>query len=783
MSDNDSTSPPPGAADDMVDRALVESTATIAAGPRATPQVRPAIGRWGALECRRKIAGGGFGTVYLAWDPALERDVALKVLQAAGRSEAVIQEARLLARVRHPNVVTVYGIDEYEGTVGLWMEWVDGLTLTEVVAARGLLGGHEASLIGIDVCRAVAAVHKAGLLHRDIKAQNVMLEAGGRIVLMDFGAGEIRSAASLAEPQKIGTPPYLAPELFAGHPATIASDIYSVGVLLYHLTTGRYPVEGGTFEGLAAAHARRQTTPVAERRPDLPPPLVHVIEDALALDPARRHRSAWAMEHELLGVVELHNALDETVTHEVSARRRRRIPSVAVLPFENLGPDQDLEYFCNGLAEELLTALGKVPGLRVASRTSSYHVTRTETDIRNICRLLEVDSVLEGTVRKAGDRVRISAQLVSAEDGCHLWSEGYDRSTVDVFAAQDEIARSVVDRLKVTLAEFPRRPLIRQHTQNPRAYQCYLKGRFYWTRRYHGGLKAALEQFQKAIEEDAGYAMAYAGLADAYSFMGIYSVQRPRTAFASASEAVDRALAIDPDLAEAHTSLASIRLHNDWNWPEAEREFRRALELDPMQTLPRIYRSWLLVLQGDHGGAAIEARRAQEIEPLSPSVNAGTAHALFLARRYDQAVTECEKSLEVDANFIFAIHLMGMCRAQQSRLKEAIEIGERTVAMSAREPFYLGVLGHYLARNGESDKVHDILEELAGLANTRYVPPHCQVYIYAGANDLDRAFEWQAKAYDNGASPFYYFSPLIENLHADPRHRAHLRQMGLQRIE
>jgi serine/threonine-protein kinase len=781
MSDNERPSPSlASAADSTVDPALAESTASIPSAQQAAPPLSSPLGRWGALECRRKIAGGSFGTVYLAWDPALEREVALKVLRAAGRSHTVIQEGRLLARVRHPNVVTVYGIDEYEGTVGLWMEWVEGLTLTQVLYARGLLGSHEAALIGIDVCRALAAVHKAGLLHRDIKAQNVMREAGGRVVLMDFGAGEVRNEVASAVPQAIGTPLYLAPELLDGKPATIASDIYSVGVLLYHLMTGRYPVEAGTFEAIAAAHARRRTTPLAERRPDLPPSLVQVIEDALALDPARRHRSAWAMEHELLNVVELQTALDETVAHEVAARRRRRIPSVAVLPFENLGPDQDLEYFCNGLAEELLTGLGKVSGLRVASRTSSNHVTRTETDIRNICRLLDVDAVLEGTVRKAGDRVRISAQLVSAEDGCHLWSEGYDRSTVDVFAAQDEIARSVVDRLKVTLAEFPRQPLIRQHTQNPRAYQCYLKGRFYWTRRYHGGLQAALEQFQKAIEEDAGYAMAYAGLADAYSFMGIYSVQRPRTAFASASAAVERALAIDPELAEAHTSLASIRLHNDWNWPEAEREFSRALEIDPMQTMPRIYRSWLMVLQGDHGGAAIEARRAQEIEPLAPNVNAGAAHALFLARRYDQAVTECEKSLEVDANFIFAIHVMGMCRAQQSRLTEAIEIGERTVSMSARAPFYLGVLGHYYARNGATDKVHDILEELAGLAGTRYVPPHCQTYIYAGANDLDRAFEWQAKAHDDGASPFYYFSPLIENLHADPRHRADLRRMGLR---
>jgi serine/threonine protein kinase/tetratricopeptide (TPR) repeat protein len=800
MSENEISLPPPAAvvAEGKEDWTLAESTASnplgeggvqlpllaeATAADRRDPlrAAESTSSRWGALELRQKIADGSFGTVYLAWDPVLEREVALKVLRAADRSRAVIQEGRLLARVRHPNVVTVYGIDEYEGTVGLWMEWIDGLTLTQVLAARGLLGGQEAAVIGIDVCRAVAAVHKAGLLHRDIKAHNVMREAGGRMVLMDFGAGEIRTEHTLSGPRRIGTPLYQAPEIFDGQPATIASDIYSLGVLLYHLLTKRYPVEGETFDAIAASHAHRQPTPLSDRRPDLPPRLVQVVEGALAGDPARRYRSAGAMEHDLVSVLELQNALEETVAHDVTARRRRRIPSVAVLPFENLGPDQDLEYFCNGLAEELLTGLGKVPGLRVASRTSSIHVKQTETDIRSICRLLDVDAVLEGTVRKAGDRLRISAQLVSAVDGCHLWSEGYDRRTADVFAVQDEIARSVVDRLKVTLAEFPRHPLIRQHTQNPRAYQCYLKGRFYWTRRFHGGLKAALEQFQKAIEEDAGYAMAYAGLADAYSFIAVYSVQRPRTAFAQALAAAERALAIDPDLAEAHTSLAFIKLH-DWDWPEAVREFRRALELDPAQTLPRLYHSWIMVLQGDSAGAIIEARRAQEIEPLSPLVNAAVAHTLFLARRYEQAVAECEKSLEVDPNFILAIHVKGMCRALQSRLTEAIEIGERTVAMSGHAPFYLGVLGHYYARSGASDKVRDILEELASLADTRYVPPHCLVYIYAGANDLDRAFEWQAKAYDDGASPFYYFSPLIENLHADPRHTADLRRMGL-RIE
>src|SRR5262249_10105512 len=315
MPNRDRFVPPPAAdlADTTTEPTVAASTTD---GPPDTDVTRPRQApaqsvpdRWGALEIRRKIADGSFGTVYLAWDPALEREVALKVMRSPGRNGVVIREGRLLARVRHPNVVTVYGVDEYEGTVGLWMEWVEGLTLTQVLAARGVLGGQEAARIGIDVCRAVAAVHKAGLLHRDIKAHNVMREADGRGVLRDSGAGEIRAQPLLAEPRLIGTPLYLAPEILDGQPATIASDIYSLGVLLYHLMTLRYPVDGETFDGIAAMHARRQRTPLSDHRPDLPPRLVQVVEGALERDPARRYRGAAAMEHDLVSVLELQNAL------------------------------------------------------------------------------------------------------------------------------------------------------------------------------------------------------------------------------------------------------------------------------------------------------------------------------------------------------------------------------------------------------------------------------------------------------------------------------------------
>jgi TolB-like protein/tetratricopeptide (TPR) repeat protein len=739
-------------------------------------QSAPVRKTWGRLEIRRELGRGSFGTVFLAWDPALEREVALKVLHDHEHSAAVIREARLLARVRHPNVVTVHGVDEYGDDVGLRMEFVEGLTLRQALAARGPLGADEAALVGIDLCRAVAAVHKAGLLHRDIKTHNVIREPGGRIVLMDFGAGEIRTSDLQATRLRTGTPLYLAPEIFQGQPCTIASDIYSLGVLLFHLVSAGYPVPGDTFAAVADAHARGTRIRLADLRPELPAGFVRVVETALERDPAMRYRSAGAMQQDLAASLDLASrSIDMAAPFTAS----HPVPSIAVLPFVSLGPDQDIEYLCDGLAEELMIGLGKIRGLRVASR-SARRALQTTTDVRAMCRQLGVAAILEGTVRKSGDRLRITAQLVSGDDGCHIWSEGYNRDMADVLGVQEGIAQSVVDNLQVTLAEVQASRLTRRHTDNPRAYHFYLKGRFYWSRRYQAGLALAVENFQKALEEDAGYALAYAGVADAFTIIGFYSLQRPRDAFARASEAVSRALAIDPDLAETHSSLALLKLGLDWDFPAAESELRRAIELDPTLSLPRIYLAWVLVLRGDPAGGLVEARKAQEIEPLSPLVNAGVGFTLYLSRRYDEAIVELEKSLEIEANFLLAIHFMAMCRAQQSRIADAIALSEQTVAMSDRAPFYLGLLGHFCARAGQHTRVDALIEELQRLSAVKYVPPHCMAYIYAGMNDLDRAVEWEAKAYDDGASPFNYFSPVIDNLQRDPRHAAELRRMGLR---
>jgi serine/threonine-protein kinase len=732
---------------------------------------------WGPLEIRREIGRGSFATVYLAWDQGLEREIALKLLNTGAgveQSAAVVQEARLLARVNHPNVVRVFGIDEHDGAVGLSMEFVEGLTLKRLLAERGVFSAPEAGLIGFDLCGAVAAMHREGLLHRDIKTQNVMRAVGGRIVLMDFGGVGSLGDRELYNTVK-GTPLYLAPEIIDGTAASIASDIYSIGVLLFNLVTGRHPVEGGSLDDIERAHRLRETRSLADLRPDLPDAFVTVVNRALAFDPAKRFRSAGAMKDALSRSMNMGGTTESFATVPPA---ERDLPSVAVLPFANLGPDTDIEYFCDGLAEELVTALGKVAGLRVVSRSASLRFKEHHADLQTLCRELDAATVLEGTVSKVGDKLRVSARLVNGADGFVLWSEGYSRTMDDVFAVQDDIAARVVERFRLSVTDVQQRVRGSRHTDNPRAYHLYLKGRFHWARRYHGGLATALDCFKRALVEDAGYALAHAGLADVYAFLGLYSLIRPHDAFALASAAAERAMQLDPDVAEVQTSLALVALGRDWNVPAAMQHLSRAVELDPTQSVPRIYHAWTHVLLGELAPALELVRTAQVLDDRSPLVNSGAGHMFFLARLYDEGVAECEKALEAQPNFIIALYVKGMCRAQQGRTAEAIELLERAAAMSNRAPFYIGLLGNFYARAGRVEAARALLRELEANAASGYIPPHAYAYIHAGLGDLDRAFEWQDRANADGAAPFNYFSPVIEVMQCDPRHAEDLRERG-----
>lgn len=742
---------------------------------------------WGPFEIRRVIGRGSFATVYLAWDPSLECEVALKLLrvQPGSDASAILREGRLLARVNHPNVVRVYRIEQQDAAVGLSMEFIEGVTLNRLLHDQGVLSSDEAGQIGIDLCAAVAAVHRAGLIHRDIKAQNVMRAVGGRLVLMDFGGGGdfLDDRASYALTLQ-GTPLYLAPEILSGESASVAGDIYSLGVLLYHLTTQRFPVMGTSLSDLQRAYERGAVTPLSTLRPDLPPAFVDVISTALERDPASRFRSAAAMRDALL------LALDRVEAPTLRPNRAEppagpELPSVAVLPFVNMRQDPEVEYLCEGLAEEILAALGTIRGLRVVSRTSSFQF-KGRHDLRTLGRQLHAATLLEGTIGRHGDRIRIRVRHVHVADDFVLWTETYEHDTNDVPAVQDEIAARVAERFKLSSGRLAEHAASRRATDNPLAYQLYWQGRHCWSQRYHGQLLSALDYFQRAIDADAAYSLAHAGVADVFSFLGLYSFQKPRDAFALASKAVQRAIEIDPASPEVQTSLALVTLGRDWNMPVVIRHLERAIALDHSQVAPRIYHAWTLALMGELPTALEVANAAHEQDPRSVLVDCGVAYTHFLTKQYEAGVAGCDTALEREPDLVLAMYIKGMCCAQLGRFDQAIALLSRAADSSNRAPFYVGLLGNFYARAGRTADAHAVLAELhdrATKAQTAagphvYVPPHAFAYVHAGLGDLDAAFEWQRRAHADGAAPFNYFSPVIECMHADPRHEADLRSMG-----
>ena len=417
----------------------------------------PRLESWGPLTIRAQIGRGRFGTVFRAWEPGLERDFALKLLHDAPlvRDDAALKEARLLARIRHPNVVTIFGVDCFDNRVGFWMELVNGRTLKDIVEEQGPFSAQEAVVFGLDLCRALAAVHQAGFLHRDVKAQNVMREAGGRIVLMDFGAAAVMSTGSQRAPDLKGTPLYLAPEVLQGDPPSAKSDLYSLGVLLYYLVSGEFPVNGRSLDDIGNAHAHGRRRSLRDARPDLPSGFVRVVDDATAALPERRPDSAGLME------ALLENAVGRGTLGRAPAPPAHRqpqpadCPSIAVLPFVDMTPEKNLEFFCHGIAEEIINALIGVSGLRVVSLSSALRFKTTDEDVRRIGTMLNVETVLEGSVRAAGNRLRVISRLINAADGIHLWSERFDRDLDDVFAVQDEIAKAAVSALGVRIKSGP----------------------------------------------------------------------------------------------------------------------------------------------------------------------------------------------------------------------------------------------------------------------------------------------------------------------------------------
>lgn len=744
---------------------------------------------WGHLRVLERIGRGAFGEVYRAWDTRLDREVALKLLpddstSAGSRATAIIEEGRLLARVRHPNVATIYGAERIGGRVGLWMEFVKGRTLAHAIQQGTSFRPAEIAAIGESLARALDAVHQAGLLHRDIKAQNVMLAEDGRVVLMDFGTGLELDQASDA--RLAGTPLYLAPELLRGGTATARSDIYSVGVLLYHMATGAFPVQAASLSALRQAHADGQRVATRRGRAQVAAGLAGIIDRAVDPDAARRHQSA----------AELANALAGFATRANRAPRQRRAaiaaglvaaagliwaaavwprsaaatdpggrPVIAVLPFANQSTEPGSEEFVDGLTDELIRSLVGIDGLSVKARTSSFFFKNAPRDLQDVGRRLDVNHVVEGSVLREGRRIRVTASLVPIAGGEPLWSHKFDRDLDDVFAIQDEIARSIVNELRLTLGKGRRR-----YEANPQAYQIYLTARGLIDRRGVPNMLKAAQLFEEVIRLDPSFAPAHAGLATAYGLMTADG-QGPslKEALAVMRPAALRALELDPLDAEAHAAMGFLHTR-DFNWPAATASYRRALDLNP--TLTPAYGMFVTFVLGpveDYD----EARRLLDIarshDPLSLDVLRYIGQWQLAVGNYEDAIDTFREVLARDPTFQYVYLSRALLFA--GRLDEAIPL----LAQQSGRGGSLAVALVQKGRRNEAEKLLDLNPQ----------PAIRRAFIYAALGDKDRAFEALERGMIDEPQrlPVVLAWPEFDPLRGDPRLDALRRRLNLPPLD
>ena len=722
----------------------------------------------GHYRVGRLIGAGGMGEVYDAEDLQLGRRVALKVLPAEVASDRerlarFTREARALAALNHPGIVTIYSVDECDGEHFLTMELVEGRTLAECIPAAGMATERFLDL-AIPLADALAAAHERGIVHRDLKPTNVMVTGEGRVKVLDFGlakllalSGEGETAATLDQTQDgalLGTLPYMSPEQLAGRPADARSDLFSLGVVLYEMVGGRHPFHRPTAAALILAVMHETPTSLAAFAPGLPDEIARLIARCMEKDPSQRPGSAA----EVRAALETLRRGPTALSQAPWSADVPRAPSVAVLPFADMSPAKDQEYFCDGIAEEILNALAQLEGLRVTARTSSFAFKGRLEDVREIGRQLGVGAVLEGSVRKAGERLRITVQLIDVVGGFHLWSERYDRGAEDIFAIQDEISLAVVEKLKVRLLDGEACALARRREPSQEAYHLCLKGRYFFHRRGPGDLQRAIECFEKAIVADPEYAEPHLGIAEVFNVLGTWDFLPARQAVARAKKAAERAIELDDSRPEAHLTLAFVHLL-EWDWTGAERRFQTASRLTSRSGFGRFGISLFLLLTGHRQEALEAALRTVAEEPLSPIAytQAGAAH--IAAGDIEGAVALLDKSLELDGSLPMAQLWMGYCRAVQGRLEEAAALLQSAVAVGL--PAALVFLPRVLVLAGREDEARSVVAGIERAAGERYVSPLVRACAHAALGDRARSVSMleQAEAERSGMMSMCIFGP------------------------
>jgi serine/threonine protein kinase/Tfp pilus assembly protein PilF len=719
----------------------------------------------GPYEILAQIGAGGMGEVWKAKDTRLGRIVAIKKVKEQ-HSERFKQEARSIAALNHPFICQIHDI----GPDYLVLEYVEGKPLSSPLPEK------EAVRLAMQIATALEEAHQKGIIHRDLKPLNIMVTDKGSVKLLDFGLAKLyeQDASSSQSPTAdspatqagavLGTVAYMSPEQAQGQPADERSDIFSFGLLLYEMLSGRRAFSGDSNFAVMTAIVKEDPPPMQAS-----PSLEKIVRCCLAKQASGRYQT----------ISEVRMALEQAVETKTIVGSSEPQPSIAVLPFVNMSGDKEQEYFSDGLAEDIIDALTQLPGLRVMARTSAFAFRGKEQDIREIGARLNVENILEGSVRKAGNRLRITAQLIKASDGYHLWSQRFDREITDIFAIQDEISQAIADKLRVRLSG-ERQPL-KRHTQNVEAYNLYLKGRHQFYRATLESYQKSIQFYEQAIALDSDYALAWYGLAKCFWWTGYAGLMPPKTANAQASQALDKALDLQETLPEAHAMLGMLR-GVEYDPEGAEREFRIALDLSPKSDEVLINYAWFLLCAQRLDEAFSSIQKALELDPLSLILQHILGLYHYYRRQWDEAINRWRISLDLDASNSSAYQYLSQSYIQKGMIDEGIRAAETLVELYNRIPLVLGILGWAYAKAGRNEDARKVLEELQNFSRKAYALPSAFAWIYLALEEIDHCLDYMEKAVEESDQWIFHMvqDSSLYPLHSHPRYHALLRKINLE---
>lgn len=784
----------------------------------------------------KKLGAGGMGEVYLAEDTRLNRKVAIKFLLPESISDEqakkrLIREAKAAANLDHPNICSIYEVREQDQYNFIVMQYIEGESLSKRIQ-QDSFEVSEAIALAVQVAEALSEAHSHGIIHRDIKPQNILITFRGQAKVLDFGLAKVerdtaltdssaKTDSMLTEPgAMIGTVPYMSPEQLKGELLDSRSDIFSFGCMLYEVVSGRKPFEEKSVAATASAILTKEPEPLARYSAGVPEELQRITRKCLDKNREQRYQTMRDVAIDLGNLKRKIESdpttLPTTAPHKIAPRRliiagigvlglavviigiylltvnkgmtpsvarETTIESLAILPLSNASDDENAEYLADGITESIINSLSQLSKLRVVARTTVFRYKNRVTDPLNIGKELGVRAVLTGKVARKGDVLIIQADLMDVADGSEIWGDQYNRQVSNILSVQEEIAKQISEKLRLKLTGEEQKLLARHYTDNAEAYQLYLKGRYFWNKRSEEAINKSLEYYHEATDRDGNFALSYSGLADSYNYLGysLIGARPPKEVLPQAKKAALKALELDDKLAEAHVSLAIPLLLYDWKWPDSEREFKAGLELNPNYATGHHWYSHYLMAMGRVEESFSESKKALDLEPLDLPLNAHLGWHYLFARQYDQAIQQCQRTLDMNSSFLPAHLFLGESYVQKRNYQEALTQFQEAIRLSSGSPVMIAALGHAYAFFGKQAEAERVLDELNHSSKQRYVSPADIAMVYAALNRKEQAFQWLEKAFEESSSALVYLKvdPAFDNLRSDARFNQLLRRVSL----